>query len=122
RFAYIQIKKTGGGGTADRDEIRAHAEKYADVLSAQVTLYQPHLVLGCGVGGDSPARLLAAHVLAGDAPQRTRVTRAEWWRFEAPSRPLAMIQLWHPARRGSRRVTYRDVWASVREVVGTLIR
>lgn len=117
RFAYIQVKKVGGGGTSNADEICAHAAKYATALKQQVDLYRPHLVLGCGVGRDSPARLLAAHVLVGGREAVTEKTGATWWQFSPAARPKAMVQLWHPARRGLKSKLYQDVWSSVREIV-----
>jgi hypothetical protein len=117
RFAYIQVKKVGGGGTSNAAEIRAHAAKYATTLAQQVDLYRPHLVLGCGVGRDSPARLLAEHVLAGGRKAVTGGTGATWWEFPPAAHPRAMVQLWHPARRGLKSELYQDVWSSVREVV-----
>jgi hypothetical protein len=117
RFAYIQIKKVGGGGTSNRYEICAHAEKYKTVLKQQVDLYRPLLVLGCGVGPDSPARLLAAHMLVDGREATTRETKATWWEFSPRARPRAMVQLWHPARRRSKAELYQDVWSSVNEVV-----
>jgi len=116
RFAYIQIKKVGGGGTSNANEIRAHAARYASTLRRQVELYTPHLVLGCGVGRDSPAKLLAAHVMAGGR-KGSLETGALWWEFSAAAYPMAMVQLWHPARRGSRSDLYQDVWSSAREVI-----
>jgi hypothetical protein len=116
RFAYIQVKKVGGRGTANAAEICAHAAKYAATLKQQIDLYRPHLVLGCGVGRDSPAGLLAAHVLAGGRKAATRNTGATWWEFSSSERPRAMVQLWHPARRGAKSELYQDVWSSVREV------
>jgi hypothetical protein len=86
-------------------------------LKHQVDLYRPHLVLGCGVGRNSPARLLAAQALAGGRESVTRETGATWWEFSSAARPRAMVQLWHPARRGLRSELYQDVWSSVREVV-----
>lgn len=116
RFAYIQVKKVGGGGTSNSDEICRFAEKYATTLRQQIALYQPHLVLGCGVGQDAPARLLATHVLAGGRKLHTGGTGATWWKFAPTDRPCAMLQLWHPARRGLKAELYEDVWRSVREV------
>lgn len=116
RFAYIQVKKVGGGGSSNADEICAHAAKYAATLNLQVDLYRPHLVLGCGVGRDSPARLFAADILAGGRKEVTTQSGATWWKFPASARPKALVQLWHPARRGSRSELYQDVWSSVREV------
>lgn len=117
RFAYIQIKKVGGGGSSKAGEICSHAAKYAATLKEQIDLYEPHLVLGCGVGRDSPARLLAEHVLRGGRPAVTDYTKATWWKFEESARPSAMVQLWHPARRGAHAELYGDVFCSVREVV-----
>lgn len=116
RFGYVQIKKIGGAGTSNPAELRAHAMKYADILQQQVQLYRPHLVLGCGVGGGSPAQLMAAHVLPDGQERRTEKSGATWWEFSAASRPRALVQLWHPARRGDRWTLYKDVWVSVREV------
>lgn len=116
RFAYIQIKKVGGGGTSKVDEICAHGAKYATTLKKQISLYRPHLLIGCGIGRSSPAELLSAHVLPGGRRGRLE-TGATWWEFEANDCPRAMVQLWHPARRGSRSELYQDVWACVREVM-----
>lgn len=120
RFAYVQIKKIGGGGTSNADEICSHAAKYATTLKQQIDLYRPHLVLGCGVGRDSPARLVATHVLPGGKKAVTDRTKAPWWEFAPTSRPRALVRLWHPARRGLRSELYQDVWISVHEVVHKL--
>ena len=117
RFAYIQVKKVGGGGTSNAYEICAHAARYSTALKQQVDLYRPHLVLGCGVGRDSPARLLAEQVLVGGRQAVTRRTRATWWEFPSAARPRAMVQLWHPARRGLKSELYEDVWSSAHEVM-----
>jgi hypothetical protein len=116
RYAYIQVKKLGGAGSSNAAEICAHAAKYANTLKQQVEIYRPHLILGCGVGRDSPARLIAAHVLGDGRERVASKTGAIWWEFSAAARPRAMVQLWHPARRGSRWNLYEDVWSSVRDV------
>jgi hypothetical protein len=116
RFAYIQVKKIGGGGTSNAREICAYAERCATILRQQVELYRPHLVIGCGVGKDSPARLFATYVLPGGQRQKTSVSRAAWWRFPSASRPTALVQLYHPSWRGARSDLHRDVFNSVREV------
>lgn len=120
RYAYIQIKKTGGKGESVADEICSFAKKYAPTLRLQVDLYRPHLVLGCGVGKDSPAKLLANHVLAEGRKRSTSESGASWWEYPVVSRPRAMVQLWHPAKRGLRSELYLDVWSSAREVAKTV--
>jgi len=116
RFAYIQVKKVGGAGESKPEEIRLHAMKYASILRQQVELYRPHLLLGCGTGATSPAQLFAKYVLPGGRTSMTTVTGATWWRFPLTARPMAMLQLWHPAHRGSKTELYQDVCDSVREV------
>jgi hypothetical protein len=120
RFAYIQIKKIGGRGSCNPDEICEHAEKYSTTLKDQIDLYRPLIIIGCGVNDASPAQLLAKHVLPGGHQDRTSKSGATWWRFPPMSRPRAMLQLYHPARRGSRSNLYHDVWISVREVASEI--
>jgi hypothetical protein len=119
RYAYLQIKKVGGTGSANANEICAHARRYASVLEKQLKLYRPHLVLGCGVGRDSPSKLLAEHVIPRGHERKTS-QGTTWWKFGARARPLAMLQLWHPARYGSRLELYQDVWQAVRDVAREL--
>jgi hypothetical protein len=120
RFGYLQIKKVGGGGRSNAEEICAHAVQYASTLKQQLELYRPHLVIGCGVGRSSPARLLAAHVLPRGREEKTSKTGATWWKFSANAHPKAMVQLWHPAWRGTRWTLYEDVWDSVHEVAHSI--
>jgi hypothetical protein len=120
RSGYIQVKKIGGGGSSNAAEIRAHAKRYTDVLREQIAMYQPHLILGCGVGEDSPARLLAEYVLRNGEARTTNKTGATWWKFPTSTWPRGMVQLWHPAWRGDRWRLYEDVWASVHEVAKRL--
>jgi hypothetical protein len=116
RFGYMQIKKVGGRGTANPSEICEHAKKYATTLARQLELYRPHVVIGCGIGAASPAQLLAQYVLSGGIVEKTSRTGAKWWRFRRTARPVAMLQLYHPSKRGSRASLYSDVWRSVDEV------
>ena len=117
RFAYIQIKKIGGVGTSNVKEICAHAATYAATLRQQVDLYQPHLLLGCGAGRHAPARLFAEHVLVGGRNDVMTKTHMHWWEYSSPAHPRAMVQLWHPAKRGLKSAIYQDVWHSIHEVV-----
>ncbi len=47
------------------------AEKYGATLKDQVDLYRPHMIIGCGVGKTSPARLLLPLLGDGREKQRT---------------------------------------------------
>lgn len=117
RFAYIQIKKLGGGGTAVATQICNHARTYAAELRRQVELYRPNLVLGCGIGSASPAKLLARYVLTTGRKGKIECTGALLWTFPSDGSPRAMAQLCHPANRRSRSVVYKEVWNSVHEAL-----
>jgi len=119
RFGYIQIKKIGGGGRIVESEICDFARRYSHVLRKQIELYRPHLVIGGGIGKASPALLLSSLVLPGGR-QLEVPTGATWWRFSRASRPMGILQQWHPARRGSRRELYEDLWHSTRQMAKTL--
>jgi hypothetical protein len=116
RFAYIQIKKIGGAGAHNAAEICAYAEKYRKTLKDQVDLYRPHMIIGCGIGRASPARLLSLHVFLGQGEKAKSESGSLWWQFAASSRPIAMLEIYHPSARGSRSDLYHCVWSSVREV------
>jgi hypothetical protein len=117
RFAYIQIKKVGGGGTSDASKICEHAERYAQTLKDQISLYRPHIVIGCGLGRSSPANLLHEHVFVKEGASRKARTGAMWWQWSAASRPQALLREYHPSVRNVPRAdVYRDVWSSVREI------
>jgi hypothetical protein len=46
--AFVNLKKIPGGGRADDDEVRKFALDHADLLSRQMSLYEPDLTLACG--------------------------------------------------------------------------
>ena len=115
RFAYIQIKKVGGGGTSNAREICDYAARYGDTLKRQIELYQPGLIIGCGVGKASPARLILPFLGTG-SENTASTTGAAWWRFDTAWGQTVVIQQYHPAKRGSTSALYEDVWSSVREV------
>lgn len=115
RFCYIQIKKVGGVGSINAREVVRHAKQHADVLSEQVHLYRPSLIVGGGTGSASPAALLAA-ILGADDKRAAPSTGATWWQWRAPWGPVGVIQQWHPSRRGSRSELYVDIARSVSDV------
>jgi hypothetical protein len=117
-FGFVQIKKVGGGGRSNDEEIEAHASAYAHVLTKQLTLYKPNLVVACGLGGKSPAKLLRKYVLTGAATEHwTRDGRFLWWRFRDGAQPAALLEFLHPSSRASRRARYISLATAVRDIV-----
>jgi hypothetical protein len=117
-FGFMQIKKVGGGGRSKSQEIAAHARDYADVLHCQLALYQPHIVIACGLGGRSPAKLLRKYVLTNDADElRTSDGRFRWWRFRGDVRPAALLEFLHPSSFRSGQERYLALASAVRDIM-----
>ena len=110
-FGFMQIKKVGGGSVAKGEVVEAHARDYGDILKRQIALYEPHIVIACGLGGRSPARLLRNYVLTDSAVERP-AHGLNWWRFSATNRPMALLEFSHPSSRGSHEELYRALAAA----------
>jgi len=120
-FGFIQIKKVGGGGTSNPEDITRFARQYRRCLKEQIEMYEPHLIIGCGMPPASPARLLNEFVLPGGEEQRrTRHGKLVWWRYQASARPVAMLEFNHPSFRGSREKKYCALMSAVREISGVV--
>jgi hypothetical protein len=125
-FAFIQIKKVGGGGKRDTEGIVRHADLYREFLKRQVEAYKPHLIIGCGRGSASPARLLKEYLLSGGEARRTVCPRLQqtkgvkgfkWWRFSDAHRPIAMLEFYHPSAQGvPPEQLYAALTSAVREI------
>lgn len=117
-FAYIQIRKTGGKGTSVRNELRQAAEDTRIALREQVKLYAPAIIIGCGLGGGSPARLLRNVVLEPGTFPDSRVSNGRRaWFGAAEGSPRVLLEVNHPSARGVKSQTlYESVWKSVEDV------
>ncbi len=116
---YMQIKKTAGGGVAVSNQIVAHASSNNDILRAQIQLYRPTLLIGCGLPPASPARLLNEHVLSNNADRRTTSEGFIWWKLGEQSPCKALLEFRHPSFRGSKEDTYCKLLTAVRDVIRT---
>jgi hypothetical protein len=115
-FGFIQIKKVGGGSNSVTAEIEEHANLYRQFLKKQIALYEPHLIIACGLLPGSPARLLNQYVLPAFVGKERQTGGFAWWRFANSARPAAMLEFNHPAARHSREQLYRDLALAVREI------
>jgi hypothetical protein len=123
-FGFMQIKKVGGGGNGVASTIEDHVKKFNKFLEQQMTLYKPRLIIACGRGNASPARLLNRYVFpvrvgepAGNVEHTGRYT---WWRFSEPAWPAAMLEFNHPSARGaSTKKLHADLVAAVREIASS---
>jgi hypothetical protein len=124
RFGYMQIKKVGGGASKPA-EIERHARTYGPHLKNQLLLYEPHVVVGCGRGPGSPARLLQECVFSERAERRESKSGLTWWRYPSRARTVALLEADSPSARGSAADRYRRLAEAFRELakdVGLLSR
>jgi len=49
-FAFMQLKKAGGGGSVQNETLIDFARKYKEYIRAQIAIYQPDFIVCCGVG------------------------------------------------------------------------
>ena len=49
-FAFMQLNKTGGGGTSEDEQLRGSAEANQKYILDQIGIYQPDIIIGCGTG------------------------------------------------------------------------
>ncbi len=118
RFGFVQVKKTGGTGTQVATEVVRFARDHGDVLAEQLDIYSPTVVIGCGVGAGSPARLLLETPLGrrfSNAPALT-ANGLSWWRATEAGSIQALLEIRHPSARVSRESMYRDLYAAYTEV------
>ena len=92
-FVFMQIKKVGGGSSSVSSQIEEHAKTYRQFLKKQIALYRPHLIIGCGLGGGLPARLLNKYVLPPFVGNERHTGGFAWWRFSDSARPVALLSL-----------------------------
>jgi len=117
RHGFLQIKKTAGGGVAVSKQIIAHAESNRDILRAQIQLYRPTLLIGCGMPPAFPARLLNEYVLSNDDNRQTTSEGFAWWKPAGRSDCRALLEFRHPSFRGSKEDTYCKLLTAVCDVI-----
>lgn len=61
-IAFLNIKKIGGGATANDEEIRAYGKRDAEYIKRQIELYQPDIIVCCGSGNGKNADILYYNV------------------------------------------------------------
>ena len=93
--AIMNIKKTPGGGTANPESITQHVKDNWDLISQQIELIDPDVVVFCGTWG---------FVSQVNSDWKERISPEKcFWRTEFPytntSKRRLLIEFWHPAAR-----------------------
>jgi hypothetical protein len=113
-FAFMQMKKCTGGGSVTPATLIKYARQDADNIRAQLRIYQPDVIVGCGTG-----RILA-EVLEGCEWRETE--KGVWYAALSLDghRPTYLIHYMHPSAYGTwKNVVCYGLLDAYREVVAT---
>jgi hypothetical protein len=98
-FAFIQLKKTPGGGAVTNKTLKDCARRDSEEIRTQLCIYQPDVIIGCGATvGDN-----LAYVVGGGGPwgQRKNVNYMELTLYG--KKKTYLIDYRHPSVRGMTR-------------------
>ncbi|MCD7732326.1 MAG: hypothetical protein LUH56_02655 [Oscillospiraceae bacterium] len=109
KIAAINLKKTSGGHTANTDEIYLAAEKYSQVIQAQLDIYRPNIVICCGTSGP-----YIKHCYRGSEPEWKMTTRGIWYFLDGKS---VVISYSHPEARTKDSLLYYGLMDAVKEIL-----
>ena len=96
KVACMNVKKTGGAGTAVADDIRHHAEQYQERIREQVEIIDPDIIIG-GLRG-----MWVWKVLFPDLSATVEVEGVEVFRW----RRAKVIDFYHPSNYYPRSMSY----------------
>lgn len=112
-FAFMQLKKTTGGGSVDAFTLNFHAKNDRIEIREQINIYQPRMIVCCGVG------TLIANVLE-DNPQNLewKTTRrgVRYVQLQLNRQKTFLIDYMHPSARASKNVVCFGLLDAYREI------
>lgn len=113
-FAFMQLNKTGGGGTSEDQQLRDSAEANQKYILDQIGIYQPDIIIGCGTG-DILFNLFNS---LGDVAEAQLTSRGvyyshHWLRDDKVS---TLIHFSHPSARAPRNLLCYGLLDAYREV------
>lgn len=112
-FAFMQIKKTTGGGSVDADTLSKHTQANKSEIREQINIYQPKMVVCCGVGN------LVAGVLE-DNPKNLewKETRrgVRYVNLQLSGQQTILIDYMHPSARAAKNVVCFGLLDAYREI------
>jgi phenylpropionate dioxygenase-like ring-hydroxylating dioxygenase large terminal subunit len=113
-FAFMQLKKSAGSGYVSNKTLIDCARSDADEIRAQLSIYQPNVIVCCGVGQ------ILADVL-GSAPWRQTERGVRYMELTLfDNQPTYLIDYMHPSARAMKNVVCYGLLDAYQEVVGRL--
>lgn len=101
-LARINCKKQLGGATLSNADLHAYLTRYRDLLTRQITSYDPRILLCCG--GSNLIKDFIRETILPDLRQTND------WIYHSPATGKLLINSYHPSYRGA---THRDMYAGM---------
>jgi len=113
-FAFIQLKKTPGGGSVSSGVLAEFARRDANEILTQIIIYKPDVIVCGGVG-----RLLY-DVLGGREPWKCTARGVDYARLQLPNaQSPILIDYMHPSARARSNVICYGLLDAYREIVSS---
>lgn len=109
-FAFMQLKKTVGGGSVDAKVIEDHVERDETEIKKQIDIYQPKAIICCGVGAEM------VRVLNSSKWQHTR-TGVQYATVDLYGQQTFLIDYMHPSARAAKNIVCFGLLDAYREIV-----
>ncbi len=96
----VNLKKESGGASSNLTAIKAAAEKDRDFIQEQLNLYQPDIVIACGLGDNPTASILKSTVYNDSASKWEKNNGLDYYRTEKinKNKPICVVSMPHPNR------------------------
>lgn len=124
QFGYIQLKKVAGGSTSSAKEIEKAVEQDCEFIRRQLRIYQPEVIIACGLGSRPTFDLLLAHVFGAEVKARSgsalQRRYAKVSAGDGSSPQTVVIETMHPSHRGRREKVYDQLISDYRQAVKLL--
>jgi hypothetical protein len=112
RYAcVVNLKKTSGGGSTVKQELREQGFEDKDLIVDQLNLYDPKIIIGCGSDVTDVYK-----VITGVQKEDWKQTRRGIWYIHTPGRPLYISYI-HPEARVKDCLIYYGLIDAVKEIL-----
>ena len=101
-LARINCKKQLGGATLSNADLHTYLTRYRDLLTRQITAYDPHILLCCG-----SSNLIKDFIRETILPD---LRQTNDWIYHSPATGTLLINSYHPSYRGA---AHRDMYAGM---------
>lgn len=109
-FAFMQLKKTTGGGTVGANALADHAGLDREEILEQIHIYQPAVIICCGVGN------LVKGILGNSDWSKTQ-RGVQYATVEIDGQRTVVIDYMHPSARAAKNVVCFGILDAYREIV-----